>query len=295
MLNKVNEQYDKLLGIEPKDKSSKDRKYTEGQMAERKNIMGGRRRPGTAQPGGNRPPGSGIAKSSVTQLSRRFDTHKTLRMASATRQSTSKVQGDASTRNLPKNRHPQSAYVFRPSSKRIESAQRFREKELDKDLADIYEDEGSDKSVDEKDYNYLKDGLKPQYTSDSTRIQNTRITNTGNTGQISRLPTGGSLQGRPGSSFRPKTAMHPLGKQGLDTISETTTHIPHNNFLKKSDTGQSEFSQTGGLERMDNPESTPSPIGQTHGGFGKTRSSNQPKNIDDDHVDDEREFFEQQI
>ena len=162
MLNKVNEQYDKLLGIEPKDKSSKDRKTSESQMAERKNIMGGRRRPGTAQPHGTRPCGSGLAKSSVTALTRRVDTHKTLRMASATRQGTQKGPADGSPKNLPKNRHPQSAYVFRPSSKRIESAQRFREKELDKDLADIYEDEGSDKSVDEKDYNYLKDGLKPQ-------------------------------------------------------------------------------------------------------------------------------------
>lgn len=89
--------------------------------------------------------------------------------------------------------------------------------------------------------------------------------------------------------------MHALGKQGLDTISETATHVPHNNFLKKTDTNQGGFSQTGGLERMANPEGTPSSMGQTHGGFGKTGSSNQPKNIDVEHVDDEREFFEQQI
>ena len=105
---------------------------------------------------------------------------------------------------MSKSRNIHSAAVFRPSSKRIESAQRFanqnteQEKILENELNDIYEDEGSDKSCD--DYTYIKNVQgAPRNMGGGQKIQ-------------IRSQTAG---------FRPKTA---INSNGLGTIAENKAY-----------------------------------------------------------------------
>ena len=145
-------------------------------------MQGSAAKNGTLQP---RRPQSSINtfNSEFNQMRSAMNTTNTLRLASANKVSTKKnhlkepgntkmnTRGGKPTRNI------QSAYVFRPSSNRLESAKRMREKQLDNELDDIYkldniyEDEGSDVSCD--DLPNLKPGMNNgRKTMDNNFINN---------------------------------------------------------------------------------------------------------------------------
>ena len=263
MLNKVHEQYDKLLGIEPKDKSN-NRNLSEAELADRKNLLNGKNRPMTANPAQK----TMLASQQLSEMGtirRGLDTQNTFRIASANKQNSK--TGDMSTKAaLSKSRNISSAVVFRPSSKRIESAQRFnaqtnaQEKKLEAELNDIYEDEGSDRSFD--DYNYIKNiqgaprnigGTKPQIRSQT-------------------------------AGFRPKTA---INSNGLGTISENKAYKfkKENNNVPRSAVG--EKNRTTGLLKATTCDQERE----------RQEKNNQirEQDFEEKKVDEEKEFFEQQI